>query len=86
MTQTQHDALAQRVLARTASTDDAVSPAQDRLERAEAIARFLGITTRQARWRMDRGMIPHGREGERFVASRRALSEHWRRITSGEGA
>jgi hypothetical protein len=66
-------------------TDDIV-PAEDRLEGAEAIGAFYGITTRQARWRIDRGLIPHAREGERIVASKRALRAHWLKATSGAAA
>ena len=69
----------------TDHTDD-LTPAQDRLEGADAIAVYLGITARQVRWRIDRGLIPHAREGERIVASKRALRSHWRRATSGEAA
>jgi hypothetical protein len=66
--------------------DEVTSIAADRTEGARAIAAFLGVTERQARWRIDRGLIPHAREGERIVASRRALRDHWRRATSGSGA
>ena len=65
------------------NTDENI-PALDRIEGAKAIAAFYGLTERQARWRIDRGLIPHAREGERVVASKRALQEHWRRATSGE--
>jgi hypothetical protein len=60
---------------------EADTPALDRIEGAKAIAAFLGVTERQARWRIDRGLIPHAREGERIVASKRALIEHWRKAT-----
>lgn len=66
-------------------TDDII-PAKDRIEGARAIAAFLGVTERQVRWRIDRGIIPHAREGERIVASKRALRAHWLRMTSGEAA
>jgi hypothetical protein len=65
---------------------DDIAPAQDRIEGAQAIAAFLGMTRRQVHWRIDRGLIPHAREGERIVASKRALREHWRKVTSGEAA
>ena len=61
---------------------DEFTPGQDRLEGAKAIAAFMGITERQARWRIDRGLLPHAREGERIVASKRALLEFWRKGTS----
>ena len=65
---------------------DNLVPAEDRIEGAKAIAAFYGITERQVRWRIDRGLIPHAREGERVVASKRALREHWRKSTSGLAA
>lgn len=65
---------------------DELIPADDRIEGAKAIADFYGLTERQVRWRIDRGLIPHAREGERVVASKRALREHWRRATSGQPA
>jgi hypothetical protein len=68
----------------TVYTDNDLTPAQDRIEGARAIAAFMGVTERQVRWRIDRGIIPHAREGERIVASKRALLEHWRKATSGK--
>ena len=59
------------------------SPAKDRIEGAKAIATFYGVTERQVRWRIDRGLIPHTREGERIVASKKALIAHWRKATGG---
>ena len=59
------------------------TPASDRIEGAKAIAAFYGVTTRQVRWRIDRNLIPHTREGERIVASKKALIDHWRKATSG---
>jgi len=66
-------------------TDDII-PAEDRIEGAKAIAAFYGVTERQVRWRIDRGLIPHAREGERIVASKCALIDHWRKATSGKAA
>jgi hypothetical protein len=83
MTDGQHEAAAERALA---YASDDITPAQDRIEGARAIAAFMGLTERQVRWRIDRGLLPHAREGERIVASRRALRQHWRRATSGVAA
>lgn len=65
-------------------SDNVESPAADRIQGAANIARFLGISERQCRWRLERGLIPHGREGEAIVASKRALAEHWRKSTSAQ--
>ncbi|HEY1246635.1 MAG TPA: hypothetical protein VGF29_17560 [Hyphomicrobiaceae bacterium] len=59
------------------SDADDIIPADDRIEGASAIAAFYGLTKRQARWRIDCGLIPHAREGKRIVASKRALRAHW---------
>jgi hypothetical protein len=63
-----------------------ITPAEDRIEGARAIAAFMGLTERQVRWGIDRGLLPHAREGERIVDSRRALLEHWRRATGGRAS
>ena len=63
-----------------------MTPAEDRIDGARAIAAYLGLTEREVRWRIDRGLLPHAREGERIVGSRRALLEHWHRATSGVAA
>ena len=55
--------------------------ADDRLEGAEAIAQFRGEPVRRTRYLLGRGVIPHGREGDRFVASKRVLREHWEQLT-----
>lgn len=62
------------------------SPANDRIQGYRNIAKFYGLTPRQAQTRIERGEIPYAMEGRRIVASRRALTEHWRRITSGTAA
>jgi hypothetical protein len=57
--------------------------ADDRLVGAEAIAKFRGEPIRRARYLIERGAIPFGREGNVIVASKRALLEHWHRLTGG---
>lgn len=63
------------------SVDSEFTPAADRIEGAKAIAAFLGITKRQCHYRIDRGLLPHGREAGRIVASKRALIDHWMATT-----
>ena len=60
--------------------------ASDRLNGAEAIAAFRGEPLHRTRYLIRIGAIPVAREGERIVASKRALLEHWRKTTSGEAA
>ncbi|MBO0766394.1 MAG: hypothetical protein J2P50_17640 [Hyphomicrobiaceae bacterium] len=59
------------------------SPAKDRIAGAKAIAAFLGINERQCRYRLDRDLIPHAKEGSLHVASKAALVAHWRKVTGG---
>jgi hypothetical protein len=58
--------------------------AEDRLEGAEAIARFVDdkMTPREMRLRLERGDYPHWREGRTYVASKAALLAHWRKKTA----
>jgi hypothetical protein len=60
--------------------------AEDRLVGAEAIGRFIDprMTPRVARRLLEAGLYPCWREGKAYVASKRALAAHWRRMTSGE--
>ena len=61
------------------------SPAEDRLNGAEEIARFLGTTVRRARYLIERGELPVAREGRaRIVASKAVLGARWRRMTGGD--
>jgi hypothetical protein len=58
----------------------------DRLHGVREIAKFRGEPERHTRHLIERGLIPHGREGNIIVASKRTLLEHWRQTTSGEKA
>jgi hypothetical protein len=65
--------------------EDNWTPAQDRLEGAEAIAAYLGTSVRRARYLIEKGELPIAREGGvRIVASKRVLAARWRRMTGGE--
>jgi hypothetical protein len=58
-----------------------IDPATDRLEGAVAIGAFLGLSKRVTEYRLSLGFIPCAREGSRYVASKAALREYWRRTT-----
>lgn len=58
--------------------------ADDRLVGAAAIAAFRGEPVRRTRYLIERGELPHGREGGVIVASKRVLREHWRKLTGGQ--
>ena len=59
---------------------------EDTLWGAEKIAVFLGINKRQALWKLENGLIPAGKNGRVWVASKRKLIEHFSNVTSGEAA
>jgi hypothetical protein len=58
--------------------------AEDRLEGAEAIGRFIdpNMTAREARRLLEDGHYPCWREGRVYVASKAALLSHWRAMTA----
>ena len=53
---------------------------------AEKIAEFLGINKRQALWKLENGLIPAGKNGRVWVASKRKLTQHFSNVTSGAAA
>jgi hypothetical protein len=55
----------------------------DILEGTDAIAAFLGITHRRAKYLIERRLIPYGKLGGRCLASRERLTEHLRDIAAG---
>ncbi len=60
--------------------------ASDRLRGVAQIAEFIGERERRTRYLIERGLIPVGKEGMLFVASKQRLLDDWRRKTGGEGA
>ncbi|WP_439925298.1 hypothetical protein [Nitrobacter sp. JJSN] len=48
-----------------------------------AIAREINQTSRQTHYMLERGLLPGGQQGQRWVASRKALREHFEKLTSG---
>lgn len=70
--------------ARTAFESGATdSLAGDRLSGIRAIAVFIGETERRTFYLAERGLIPVGKLGATWIASRKALREHFARLTSG---
>jgi hypothetical protein len=54
------------------------SLANDRLEGAAEIARFLGIKPEHKIYpKLAAGLIPHVREGDLYIASKRRLRKHY---------
>jgi len=60
--------------------------ADDRLTGVKAIAEFRGEPERRTSYLLETGRIPAGKEGRIWVASKRVLCEHHRRLTSGAAA
>jgi hypothetical protein len=54
----------------------------DRLEGCEAIGGELGLSEREVRWALERGLYPARKEGGKWVASRAALRRHWAEVTA----
>jgi hypothetical protein len=67
-------------------TLDTLDIASDRLDGAQATADFRGEPLHRTRYLIRKGLIHVSREGERIVASKRALRQQWRKATNGEVA
>jgi hypothetical protein len=68
----------------SSSTPGAV--VDDILEGADAIARFLGVTPRRAKYLIERRLIPYGKLGGRCLASKQRLVQHLHALAAGETA
>jgi hypothetical protein len=60
--------------------------ADDALEGVEAIARYLGLASRRTTYLLERGLLPAGKLGTRWVASKKRLSRHYAELADGHGA
>jgi hypothetical protein len=60
--------------------------ADDKLRGVPAIAEFRGDTIRRTYYLCEKGLIPVGKEGNHYVASKRRLKAHHEALTSGEAA
>jgi hypothetical protein len=56
---------------------------EDLLRGVPAIAKFIGEEERKARYLCEKRLIPVGKLGGIFVASRTKIAEHYDRVTSG---
>jgi hypothetical protein len=57
------------------------SIAADKLRGVPAIAEYIGEPVRRTYYLLDRRLLPGGKEGSIWIASRSALSVHYRRLT-----
>ena len=60
------------------------SVAQDALRGAKQIADFRGEPLRRTNYLLERGLIPAGKEGNHWVASKSVLRAHHARLTGGK--
>ena len=60
--------------------------AQDLIWGVKAIAAHINQNPRQTHYQLEKKLIPGGQIGEKWVASRQALHNHFAKITSGEAA
>ena len=58
----------------------------DVLRGIPAIAEFRRETPRRTQYLIHRKLIPVGKEGNQYIASKRRLIEHHEKVTSGEAA
>jgi hypothetical protein len=62
------------------------SLADDILRGVPAIAEFIGEEVRAVYHLCARGYIPCGKQGDRWIASKTRLRQHYEELTSGEAA
>lgn len=60
--------------------------AADLLYGVTAVAGFIGESERRALYLLESKQIPAGKLGQRWVASRQALRDHYARLVRGEAA
>jgi hypothetical protein len=60
--------------------------ADDVLRGMAAIADELGLTLRQTHYGLAQRRIPAGRDGNTWIASRKVLREHFKRLAAGQAA
>jgi hypothetical protein len=62
-------------------SDDQSAPAADNLRGVKKIAEHIGETERRTYYLLEKKLIPAGKLGATWIASRRALAEHFGRLT-----
>jgi hypothetical protein len=65
---------------------DDISPADDLLRGVAAIGEYIGEPDRRVFYLCERGLIPCGKLGAGWVASKRTLRLHFARLTGAEAA
>jgi hypothetical protein len=70
----------------TEGTAAAYAIAEDKVRGVSNIAVYLGETVRRTQYLCERRIIPVGKEGAHYVASKRRLRAYHEQVTSGEAA
>ena len=70
----------------TDGSAQADSLANDLIRGAKAISKFIHEDERKTYYLLEKRLIPAGKEGAIWIASRRALRAHYARLTGGEAA
>jgi hypothetical protein len=56
----------------------------DLLRGVGQISVFLGLSHRQTYYKLEKGIIPAGKDGRQWVVSPKVLSAHYAKLTAGE--
>ena len=67
-------------------SDEDTDLAHDRLRGIERIAAYLGEPPRRVSYMVERGLLPHQREGRAIVSRKSWLREHYARPTGDDAA
>jgi hypothetical protein len=59
---------------------------KDRLEGAAALAAFIGEPIPRTFRLLEAGKIPAGKQGGKWIGSKKVVREHYARLTRGNGA
>ena len=70
----------------TNETQQPASLKHDILRGAAAISDFIGESERRTLYKLEKGLIPAGKDGRNWVGSKRLIREHYERITAGAAA
>jgi hypothetical protein len=60
--------------------------ASDRLQGISAIAKFIDESERRTHYLLSKGLIPCGKRGGRWEASKRAILADYERVTGGKAS
>jgi hypothetical protein len=61
-----------------------LEPALDVLRGVKAISQFTGEPERRTVYLLEKGLLPGGKIGAIWTASKRKLRDHYNRVTGGE--